>query len=199
VNPEAYLLAEIWEDPSPWLGADFDGATNYAFRDAVVGFCFERSLTASAFADRLERAARGDMRAAAGMCNLLGSHDTPRLWTLARGDERLVRMALTLLFAFPGIPCVYYGDEIGLEGGAEPDNRRTMEWDERRWNADLRPLMRALASARRSAPALREGNWETVAADDDRGVCVFRRRSRDDERVVTVDVAAREAILTPDS
>ena len=193
VNPEAYLLAEIWGDPSPWLGADFDGATNYAFRDAIVGFLFERSLTPSAFAERLERATCRDPHIAAGMCNLLGSHDTPRLWTLAGGDERLVRIALTLLFAFPGIPCVYYGDEIGLAGGAEPDNRRAMEWDERRWNADLRPLIGQLASARRSAPALCEGTWETVLADDNRGVCVFRRRSRDDECLVTVDLDAREA------
>jgi glycosidase len=193
VNPDAYLLAEIWEDPSAWLGTGFDGATNYAFRDAVVEFLFTRTLTASAFAERLERATPPDPCAAAGMCNLLGSHDTPRLWSLADGDERLVRMALTLLFAFPGVPSLYYGDEIGLEGGPEPDNRRAMDWDERRWNVDLRPLIRQLSADRRSMRALREGTWETVQADDARERCVFRRRAGEEEYVIEVD---RQALVT---
>jgi glycosidase len=195
VNPDAYLLAEIWEDPFPWLNAGFDGATNYAFREAVVQFLFARTLTASAFAACLERATSSDPCVAAGMCNLLGSHDTPRLWTLAGGDERLVRMALTLLFAFPGIPSVYYGDETGLEGGNEPDNRRAMEWDERRWNTNLRPFIHQLSARRRSVRALREGRWETDRVDDRRGLCVFRRRAGDDECLVIVDLEARSARL----
>ena len=198
MNPEAYLLAEIWEDPRPWLGGGFDGATSYGFRDAVVEFLFTRSLTPSAFARRLEWcAARDTSSPPFGMCNLLGSHDTPRLWTLAGGDEQLVGMALTLLFAFPGVPLVYYGDEIGIDGGDEPDNRRAMEWNESLWTTDLRPLIRRLAALRRSSSALREGRWETVSTDDTLGRCVFRRRRNDDEWALVVDREARDAYFEP--
>jgi glycosidase len=194
VNPDAYLLAEIWEDPTSWLGPDFDGATDYEFRTAVERFLLEGTLSASAFARCLEAcAARQATLSTPGMCNLVGSHDTPRLWTLAKGDERLVRMTFTLLFAFPGVPCIYYGDETGLEGGPEPDNRRAMEWDRQRWNTDLRSHIRELAAMRRSSPALRGGNWETVEADDERGRCVFRRHAGDDECLLTVDLVARDA------
>ena len=128
INPEAYLLAEIWGDPTPWMGDDFDGATNYDFREAVIDFLFSRSVTASAFAARLQASlARHEPHTALALCNVIGSHDTPRIWTLAGGDERLVRAALVLLVAFPGVPSIYYGDEAGLAGGADPDNRRAME------------------------------------------------------------------------
>jgi len=196
VNPEAYLLAEIWDDPTPWLGHDFDGATDYEFCTALEQFLFEGTLTASAFAQRLDAsAARQTRHSTRGMCNLVGSHDTPRIWTLAKGDEQLVRMAFTVLFAFPGVPCIYYGDEIGLDGGPEPDNRRAMEWNERRWNADLRAHIRELIAMRRSSPALCDGTWETIDADNDRGRCVFRRRAGDDECLLTVDLIARDARL----
>ena len=197
VNPEAYLLAEIWEDPTPWLRGDFDGATNYAFREAVVEFLCTRSLTPAAFAARLASSLdRLDSGAMHGMCNLLGSHDTPRLWTVAGGDTEVVRTALTLLFAFPGIPCVYYGDEAALNGGAEPDSRCAMDWNLARWSTDLRSFIRNLAALRRATPALRSGSWETLSVDDDRGLCMFRRRAGDSVCELTVDRDSREARLS---
>ena len=57
--------------------------------------------------------------------NLLGSHDTPRFLTRVKGNRDLMKAAVTLLFTYIGVPCVYYGDEVGLEGGDDPDCRRT--------------------------------------------------------------------------
>lgn len=179
INPRAYLLAEIWGDARPWLAArQFDGATNYRFREIVLRFVARRTIRARAFAARLqELLASYPWEANLGMCNLLGSHDTARLWTVAGGDAARVKLAFLLLFAFPGIPAVYYGDEIGLEGGEDPDNRRAMPWDPAGWRLDLRGHVQRLIAARRTEATLRDGDWRLVEACDRRNLCVFTRRS----------------------
>jgi neopullulanase len=108
VNPEAYLLAEIWEDAEPWLAPGyFDGATHYPFRELVVQLVRRRPLRPTALAGRFaDLVRRQTWPRALGMCNLLGSHDTPRLLTLARGDAARVELALLLLFFFPGVPAL---------------------------------------------------------------------------------------------
>jgi alpha-glucosidase len=95
----------------------------------------------------------------------------------------LVRAAAALLFTYPGAPCVYYGDEIGLDGGGDPDCRRTMPWDERAWDADLRALFRQLAHLRRQAPALRWGGFQLLHAAGD---TVAFQREAPEERLVVV-------------
>src|SRR5260370_42664223 len=99
--------------------------------------------------------------------NLLGSHDTPRIATIVGDDEARVRVAVTLLFTYPGVPSVYYGDEIGLKGGGDPDTRRCMSWDPREWNADRRVLHQALMKLRRTSPALRRGGYQLLYASGD--------------------------------
>ncbi len=96
--------------------------------------------------------------------NLLGSHDTPRLQTIVEGDEALVQVAVILLFTYPGVPSVYYGDEIGLSGGRDPDNRRCMLWNPQEWNMTRRTLYQRLIHNRRTAHALREGGFQPLYA-----------------------------------
>ena len=96
--------------------------------------------------------------------NLLGSHDTPRLQTILAGNEALIHVAVTLLFTYPGVPNVYYGDEIGLAGGHDPDNRRCMPWNPQEWNMTRRALYQRLIHERRTAPALRTGGFQALYA-----------------------------------
>jgi len=76
--------------------------------------------------------------------------------------ERM-RLAVTLLFTCPGVPCIYYGDEIGLEGGPDPDCRRTFDWERSHWKQALFEHYRALAALRREREELRHGAWQTLA------------------------------------
>lgn len=115
--------------------------------------------------------------------NLLGSHDTPRLRTIVGDDLARVRVAMTLLFCYPGVPCIYYGDEIGLAGGGDPDCRRTMPWDEAEWDHDLRAFVRRLAHLRRSAPALRWGGFQQLYAQ---GETIAFQREAPEERLIVV-------------
>jgi glycosidase len=84
-----------------------------------------------------------------GAFNLLDSHDTPRILTTANGNRQAVRNALTMLFMLPGSPCIYYGTEIGMEGGQDPDCRRPMIWNEAKQDKDLYKYIQYLIDFRK--------------------------------------------------
>jgi len=124
--------------------------------------------------------------------NLLGSHDTPRIATILDDDEARLRVAVTLLFTFPGVPSVYYGDEIGLKGGGDPDNRRCMPWDPREWNADRRAFYQALMKLRRTSPALRQGGYQLFYASGD--TLAFQREANE-ERLIVVARRSNDGLV----
>jgi len=97
--------------------------------------------------------------------NLLGSHDTPRIKTLI-GDPHKLEVAYVLLFCLAGSPSIYYGDEVGMVGGGDPDNRRGMVWDESRWDKELLKLVKELIQVRRSCPPIRRGLMSMSRAGD---------------------------------
>ncbi|GAB4213075.1 MAG: maltodextrin glucosidase [Roseiflexaceae bacterium] len=178
---EVYLLGENFFDGTPHLqGDELDATMNYrGFTLPLLHWLSGRdSYGSSPWGDPQPlptEALAAQWRAfMAGIpwqivmqqFNLLGSHDTPRVLTVL-GDVARVRLAMTLLFTYPGVPCVYYGDEIGLPGGPDPDCRRTMPWDEAAWNHELRAHVQRLAQLRRSAPALRWGGFQLLYAQDE--------------------------------
>jgi len=164
INPEAYIVGEIWDEPSRWLKGDqFDGVMNYPLRRAVLAFLFdEKPISLAEFAKRLREAFPKD-RFGVPM-NLLGSHDTIRLATLPCSNLQRVKLALAILFFLPGAPCVYYGDEIGMEGGKDPDNRRTFPWnmlsDGRR--SPVFRFLNELITLRNEERVLRDGKLEVA-------------------------------------
>jgi alpha-glucosidase len=114
--------------------------------------------------------------------NLLGSHDTPRIQTVVGEDETLARLAAALLFTFPGVPSVYYGDEIGLPGGRDPDCRRCMIWDRQQWNMSRREFYQTLMRLRRSSPALRWGGYQLLYAAHD--TLAFQREAPEERLLI---------------
>ena len=201
-NPNLYLIGEHFFDGAPNLQGDqLDAAMNYA------GFHFPLRRWLSGY----KRGAAGvrlpseglaeQMRAylaaipwaiAAQQFNLLGSHDTSRIKTALKGDARLLELGVTLLMTYVGVPCVYYGDEIGLEGGDDPDNRRCMIWDESAWDADLRAHYQRLIRLRRDSSALREGGFQWLFAEDD--VIAFQRHSADQRLIVVGNRGAADLV-----
>ena len=177
INPACYVVGEIWGDASDWLqGDEFDAVMNYEFRKACLDFFCTGSIGPSEFDSRLsDLRARYPEQVTYGMQNLLGSHDTERILTLCKGEEWRVRSAVLFQTAYVGAPMIYYGDEIGMEGGKDPDCRRTMIWDEKRWNVGLCDHYRTLLAARRRSGALRRGDFRTLVADNQKGVYAFSR------------------------
>lgn len=146
-NPDALILGEAWHDPRAWLAGDeLDGVMNYGLTKALIDYLVDGALTARQAASRLTRLFfRTTSISARMMMNLLDSHDTDRFLTLLRGDRKRLKLALCLLFFFPGMPCVYYGDEIGMTGGYDPDCRKGFVWDEAAWDTALRRHVQLLA------------------------------------------------------
>ena len=152
VNPDALLLGETWHEPRGWLQGDqLDGVMNYGVTKALMDYLVSRTLDAAGMAGRLARLyLRTSSPSARMMMNLIGSHDTARFLTLLGGDVRRLKLAYCVLFFYVGIPCVYYGDEIGMQGESDPGCRRGFVWDEAQWDSDLRGLVRTLCRLRTS-------------------------------------------------
>ena len=160
INPEAYIVGEIWDNPERWLKGDqFDGVMNYPFRKAVMQYLFdENPISTGEFCEKV-RSAFPENRFGTPM-NLLGSHDTTRIASQPRTSPERIRLALALLFFMPGAPCIYYGDEIGMEGGKDPDCRRTFPWDQlkARKALPIYKFIRELTRMRHENPVLRDGS-----------------------------------------
>lgn len=138
-NPEALIIGESWHDANPWLKGDqFDSIMNYSFTKACLDYFAYGKHTTKSFCDRLsEVVMRNTDQVNEMMLNLLDSHDTERFITNAGGDVKKLKCALAVMFFFTGMPCIYYGTEIGLPGGYDPDSRRCFNWDKSAWNMDI--------------------------------------------------------------
>jgi cyclomaltodextrinase / maltogenic alpha-amylase / neopullulanase len=178
VNPEALIVGEIWHDAGPWLQGDqFDSVMNYLFRDAVLDFFASGKMGPDRFDALLTRSRMlYPEQATFAMFNLLGSHDTERFLTACGG--RLERMRLAVLFqmTYPGMPMIYYGDEVGMTGGTDPDCRRPMVWEEEKQNRELLSFYRRLISLRKELRPLRRGDFRTWLVDPLRNLYGFLRR-----------------------
>lgn len=126
--------------------------------------------------------------------NPLDSHDTERFRWLCR-DKRRHALAAALQMTFPGCPAVFYGDEVGLSGGNDPDCRLAMEWDEEKQNKELLALYRKLIGIRRESPSLLRGDFRACLCDDVSNVYAFRRTCGEDESLVVLN-AGSEPVKT---
>lgn len=170
-DSEAAILGEVWGEASRWLAGDMnDGVMDYRWRAAVLGWL--RGEVATRALDEALRGLEEDYpwEATAANWRLLGTHDTPRVRT-ALGDAQLHGLATLLQFVYPGVPLVYYGDELGMEGGGDPANRAAMAWDSPDESALL--LYRLLGQLRRELAVLRAGNITHLHAQGD--VLAFAR------------------------
>ena len=168
VNPDAYIVGEIWDEPSRWLKGDqFDGVMNYVFRKATMQFLFdENPISIKEFGERLQKAfpeGRGDIP-----MNLLGSHDTTRLMSQPCASLERIKLAYAILFFLPGAPCIYYGEELSMKGGKDPDNRRSVPWSKLA-EMQAKPLyefLKQMIALRNKNKVLREGTLEIRSADN---------------------------------
>lgn len=188
-NPEAYILGEIWHESSPWLEGDkFDAVMNYPFTDAVLDFFINGTLDAAGFSHAIgKQLACYPLQASEVAFNLLDSHDTPRLLTLAEGDKRKMKLAAVLQFTFMGTPCIYYGDEVGLDGGQDPKCRKCMVWDRDKQDRGLFEFYRKLIRIRKDHPALRTGSLAFLEAKSGEGKLAYERRLGDETVIVLMN------------
>ncbi len=180
--PDAYLLGENFFDATAQLQGDqYDGMMNYmGFTHPLIHWLTGyktrgagmrehiRSTvpyaTAAMVATMTERMAAIPWQKALQQFNLLGSHDTPRIRSLLGEDDALHKLAVTMLLTYPGVPCIYYGDEIGMVDDEHLDQRGCMVWDEAAWNQELLAFYKRLIALRRSSEVLQRGSFQFMSS-----------------------------------
>ena len=200
-NPEAYLMGENFFDASNQLQGDcWDGVMNYSgFGIPLASWLYHRDVFVPGQSQPIVPGNRWTTEAlinswaafraaipweiACQQFNLIGSHDTPRALSLLKGNRHLLRLAVAILFTYPGVPCIYYGDEIGLGEDQGMNSRQCMSWEPSTWDLDLQAWYKTLAHLRRTSQALVDGGFQVLLTDPD--TLVFQRDT-DDENILVV-------------
>lgn len=178
-DPNAWIVGEVWTDATQWLGGDqWDASMNYPFRAACVNWIAKGQGDSTDFLEALDaNYALYAPQVSRSQLNLLSSHDTPRFITEAGGDVAKAKLAATVQFTWPGVPSVYYGEELGMQGGADPANRRGMEWN---LVSEANPLLRhytLLSAVKTGVSVLATGSPEVQPDPKQPDLAVFLRRS----------------------
>jgi cyclomaltodextrinase / maltogenic alpha-amylase / neopullulanase len=207
VNPEAYIVGEVWHEAQRWLQGDqFDAVMNYLFTAASLSFFAGlhlnmnlvaqagglkdrvRNMHAHEFANEMDRILNlypSDITAA--QLNLLDSHDMPRFLSCVNGDKDALKLAWLLMFTIPGAPCIYYGDEIGLDGGHDPECRKSFPWDESKWDHELLEYAKSCILLRKEHATLRRGEYKRIYAEGD--LMAFARIFNNETLLIALNVS----------
>ncbi|HET6433670.1 glycoside hydrolase family 13 protein [Dyella sp.] len=186
VNPNADILGEYFGNAGPWTtsGNQWDGAMNYdGFTQPVSEWITGRDYgngAASISASQFDAWLHGTRANYPGpvqqvMANFLSSHDITRFGTRAAGDIWKTYLALIFQMTYVGTPTIYYGDEYGMQGGADPDNRRTFDWNTGTSTNSAVALTGKLTAIRNAYPALRTGSFISLLTDDSNKLYAYGR------------------------
>ncbi|MGD1936185.1 MAG: glycoside hydrolase family 13 protein [Cyanophyceae cyanobacterium] len=181
INSEAYIVGEVWSNCQQWLdGTQFDGVMNYLFTGPTLAFAAgDRvvrnlvegpdylpypALDAKGYSQAIsELLALYPWEIQLTQLNLLDSHDTARVRSVVNGDGASVELATLLMLTFPGAPTIYYGNELGMEGGLDPDCRRGFPPNESQWDRTVFDYHKALISIRNQYSTLRTGAYSSLS------------------------------------
>ena len=177
-KPDVYILGEIWHSSQSWLqGDEFHAVMNYAFTDAIIGYFVKKELSLRKMVSEMNnqlmlyREQTNQVQ-----FNVLDSHDTPRLLTEANDDKILLKQVLAFTYMQPGVPCLYYGDEIGMTGGMDPDCRKCMIWEEEKQDRELHQFVKDLIAVRKKYHRVfSEGTLHWKQVSEESGVLIFER------------------------
>jgi cyclomaltodextrinase len=193
-NSEAYLLGEIWTPELRWVGEEhFDGLVNYPMLDAIVGLLVSNTLDIAHFAEKVEGLVSYYPKENVNAMYIpVSSHDTERILTRMGNNIEKTKLAYIFQFACPGIPAIYYGDEIGLTGGKDPGCRGAFLWEESSWNTDLRNLVKTLVRLRKKHSALRRGEFRKVKSFTNCACYAFLRKTKEDQVLVIMNASSKK-------
>jgi neopullulanase len=201
INPQAYIVGEIWHEAQRWLQGDqFDATMNYLVTAAALSYFGGPFLdmgmvnqvggylnrihvkNGTQFGDEIDRLlGLYGSEINEVQFNLLDSHDTVRFLSCVRKDKNAFKLALLFIHSYPGAPCIYYGDEIGMDGGHDPDSRRSFPPGDSHWDQDLLAYTKACIKLRKDHSSLRRGSYHRLASE---GFGYAFGRRLDSERLI---------------
>jgi cyclomaltodextrinase len=197
VNKDAYILGEIWHDSMMWLQGDqFDAVMNYPFTNAVLDFFAYQTIDATDFANAIgAQLAAYPQQVTESAFNLLDSHDTPRLLTICEDNTDAMKLSSLFQLTFPGTPCIYYGDEVGINGDGDPGCRKCMVWDPEEQNLELLAFYTDAIGLRHSYSALRSADIRFVHVGAEDGTLVYERRDGEQRLLIAMNARGEAANL----
>jgi len=200
-NPQAYLLGENFFDGSLQLQGDrLDATMNYAgFTNPLLYWLDHFGVNQHGEPKRVESSVAWPTQAlvdtweasraaipwliARQQFNLLDSHDTARILHAVRGDSARNRIAVAFLLTYVGVPCIYYGDEIGMTAADSLEARNPMIWDPDRWDTNLRSFYQTLIRLRKNSSAILEGGFQILLCEEN---TIAYLRDTDDEQILVI-------------
>ena len=187
VNKDAVIIGEIMHEANSFLKGDqLDSIMNYPFKNAVTDFFAKKSINSSEFSDILAGNRMLYMDSITKqMWNLIDSHDTKRFLTECNDDLESMKLAVAFQFTYLGVPYIYYGDEIGINGGDDPFNRRCMIWDKEKQNLQLLEYFKKMIKIRKENKALIYGDYKELYCKDN--IIVFERKYGDENILIIIN------------
>ncbi|AMM92110.1 cyclomaltodextrinase [Peribacillus simplex] len=178
IKPDLYILGEIWHDSMPWLRGDqFDAVMNYPFTNQVFRLVASQTINAREFTEEMTAIYHSYPTNVFDVTfNLLGSHDTPRIFTDCGEDLARTKLIHAILLTFNGSPCIYYGDEIGLTGGMDPGCRKCMVWEEEKQNTELFNEIKTLILLRKEERLLaNDGKFKFLDTAENENIVAYQK------------------------
>lgn len=198
VKEDFYLLGEVWvEHPAliqPYLEAGLDGATDYPLYRTLLDTFVEPDHSLKSLFQSLERNAAIYEKPEL-MGKFIDNHDNPRFTYFVIGKDQNPELrwkqALTFMYTTPGIPIVYYGSEIALNGGNDPDNRRMMEFHT---NVELVDFISRLGSIRNTYRSLTRGDMDVLYEEG--GMAIYRRTYEEETTIIALNNTTEQQVVT---
>ncbi|AEB30396.1 alpha-amylase [Carnobacterium sp. 17-4] len=195
---DSVLIGEVWEDASNKIaynkrrhyieGGQLHGAMNYPFRAIIIGL-LQRSITPQEAAEKwMNLKENYPTEAFKSNLNNIGTHDTERIYTVLNQNIAKLKQAMALLFIVPGVPCLYYGDEAGVKGKEDPDNRRMYPWGKE--NKEIQTFVKKLAAVRSKETSLKEGDFYSFSQGELMGI--VRLSSQEEFVIMLLNTANKE-------
>lgn len=201
INKEAVLLGDTWDDASNKIsyskrrkylyGKEVQGVTNYPLREYLINFT-KGYITSEKLKKKIMSLYENYPRESFyGNLNIAGTNDTERILTALDGKFELLKLFTVIQFMLPGVPHIYYGDEIGIIGGKEPDNRKSYPWGKE--NIKIINFYNEIISIRNKENGLKKG--DLTIHDTEPSIFSFSRKYRNEEIVVLVNVSREEKLI----
>ena len=184
IKPDIILIGECWGNSISYLSNEqFESVMNYPFFYSCKDFYVNRTLNASQFVNKLNSLLmRYNENNSRMMLNLLDSHDTERFYNYIKPNKDLYLLAVLTMIMYIGWPMIYYGNEIFMEGGKDPDNRRGMDWSSNEFGSKYNLLFKNIVLLRRNFQSLKEGDIKISCND---GLLIIERFTKN-ERIVSI-------------
>ncbi len=185
INPDVMVFGEDFNYSAKWHDC-LDGLQSYFYTSSIFS-TLEGAITTRQFGKNISKLiSEANEEVLLNSFNILSSHDYKRALTNLNGDIKKYFMALIMQFTLPGIPKIYYGEEVGMTGGNDPMNRAPMVWDESKWNNEIISFYKTLSHLRQTKKEFQTGKFMDFSEWMDNGVIGYMRYCEDDPKEYSI-------------